>query len=146
MASAYACKLCPDLIILKPHFDRYKTVSRDIHRAFADYTDIIEPMSLNEVYLDVSDCQKCHGNATLIVREIRVKVKETNQITVSAGVAPNKFLAKITSGWNKPNSLCILTPDPIDHFVRPPPALYKLTLYREATTILTQGCLSKELL
>ncbi|MCK5893521.1 MAG: DNA polymerase IV [Endozoicomonadaceae bacterium] len=121
MASAYACKLCPDLIIIKPHFDLYKTVSRDIHRVFADYTDIIEPLSLDEAYLDVSNCQKCHGSATLIAREIRVKVKEASQITVSAGVAPNKFLAKIASDWNKPDGLCIVTPDQIDQFVRPLP-------------------------
>lgn len=118
MASVYACKLCPDLIILKPHFDLYKAVSRDIHRVFADYTDLIEPLSLDEAYLDVSDCKKCHGSATLIAREIRVRVKETSQITVSAGVAPNKFLAKIASDWNKPDGLCVVTHDQIDHFVR----------------------------
>ena len=118
MASAYARKLCPDLIILKPRFDLYKTVSRDIHRIFADYTDLIEPLSLDEAFLDVTDCDKCHGSGTLIAREIRARVKEATRITVSAGVAPNKFLAKIASDWNKPDGLCVVTPDQIDDFVR----------------------------
>lgn len=118
MASAYARKRCPDLIILKPRFDLYKAVSRDIHRVLADYTDLIEPLSLDEAYLDVSDCAQCRGSATLIAREIRGRVKEATQITVSAGVAPNKFLAKIASDWNKPDGLCVVTPDQIDRFVR----------------------------
>ena len=121
MASVCARKRCPGLIILKPRFDLYKAVSRDIHRILADYTDLIEPVSLDEAYLDVTNCDKCHGSATLIAREIRLRVKEVIRITVSAGVASNKFLAKIASDWNKPDGMCVVTPDQIDDFVRPLP-------------------------
>ena len=117
MASARAVKLCPDLEILKPRFDLYREVSRELHQIFADYTDQIEPLSLDEAFLDVSSSQHCHGSATLMAHEIRKRVREKTGITVSAGVAPNKFLAKVASDWNKPDGLKVITPDEVDNFV-----------------------------
>ncbi|MGE8359471.1 DNA polymerase IV [Pseudomonas sp.] len=117
MASGHALKLCPDLLIVKPRMDVYKAVSREIHAIFRDYTDIIEPLSLDEAYLDVSDSPHCAGSATRIAQEIRRRVSQELHITVSAGVAPNKFLAKIASDWKKPNGLFVITPDQVDDFV-----------------------------
>lgn len=117
MSTAQALKLCPDLLVVMPRFDAYKQVSQQMHEIFADYTDIIEPLSLDEAYLDVSQCTRCKGSATLIAKEIRQRIWQDLQLTVSAGVAPNKFLAKIASDWRKPNGLFVLTPDEIDDFV-----------------------------
>lgn len=117
MASRHALKLCPDLIIVKPRFDAYKEASRDIHKIFREYTDLIEPLSLDEAYLDVSDCSHFAGSATRIAQDIRRKVQRQLHITVSAGVAPNKFLAKIASDWRKPNGLFVVTPDQVEAFV-----------------------------
>ncbi|MGE8497617.1 MAG: DNA polymerase IV [Pseudomonas sp.] len=117
MASGHALKLCPDLLIVKPRMDVYKAVSREIHGIFRDYTDLIEPLSLDEAYLDVSDSPHCGGSATRIAQEIRKRVSQELHITVSAGVAPNKFLAKIASDWKKPNGLFVITPDQVDAFV-----------------------------
>ncbi|MFC3149652.1 DNA polymerase IV [Litoribrevibacter euphylliae] len=117
MSSAQALKLCPNLIFMKPRMDAYREASEQIHRIFADYTDLIEPLSLDEAYLDVSDCQQNKGSATLIAEEIRRRVVQQVGITVSAGVAPNKFLAKVASDWNKPNGLCVVTPSQVDEFV-----------------------------
>jgi DNA polymerase-4 len=97
MAMRTAVKLCPDLTIVRPRMDVYKGVSREIHGIFRDYTDLIEPLSLDEAYLDVSDCQQFSGSATLIAQDIRRRVWSSLGITVSAGVAPNKFLAKIAA-------------------------------------------------
>lgn len=117
MPSRQALKLCPDLLILKPRMDAYKQASREIHGIFRDYTDQIEPLSLDEAFLDVSQCQQHAGSATRIAREIQQRVWQDVKITVSAGVAPNKFLAKIASDWNKPNGLFVITPDQVDAFV-----------------------------
>jgi DNA polymerase IV len=117
MASGHALKLCPDLLIVKPRMDVYKAVSREIHGIFRDYTEVIEPLSLDEAYLDVSDSPHFAGSATRIAQEIRRRVSQELHITVSAGVAPNKFLAKIASDWKKPNGLFVITPDQIEAFV-----------------------------
>lgn len=117
MAMRTAVKLCPDLTIVRPRMDVYREASRDIHAIFRDYTEQIEPLSLDEAYLDVSDSERCGGSATRIAREIRQRVWETLHITVSAGVAPNKFIAKIASDWRKPNGLFVVTPDEVDGFV-----------------------------
>lgn len=117
MSSAQALKLCPTLIFLKPRMEAYREASEQIHRIFADYTDLIEPLSLDEAYLDVSACQHHKGSATLIAEDIRRRVAQQVGITVSAGVAPNKFLAKVASDWNKPNGLCVITPEHVDEFV-----------------------------
>lgn len=117
MASGHALKLCPDLLILRPRMDAYKEASREIHGIFRTYTDLIEPLSLDEAYLDVSACEHFAGSATRIAQDIRRRVWQQLRITVSAGVAPNKFLAKIASDWNKPDGLFVITPDQVDDFV-----------------------------
>jgi DNA polymerase-4 len=117
MASAQALKLCPDLLIVKPRMDVYRSVSREIHAIFREFTDLIEPLSLDEAYLDVSDSPHFGGSATRIAQEIRRRVSQELHITVSAGVAPNKFIAKIASDWRKPNGQFVVTPDQVDDFV-----------------------------
>ena len=117
MASGHALKLCPDLLIVKPRMEAYKAVSREIQAIFRDYTELIEPLSLDEAYLDVSDSPHFAGSATRIAQEIRRRVSQELHITVSAGVAPNKFLAKIASDWKKPNGLFVITPDRVEAFV-----------------------------
>lgn len=117
MASGHALKLCPDLLIVKPRMDAYKAVSREIQAIFRDYTELIEPLSLDEAYLDVSDSPHFAGSATRIAQDIRRRVSQELHITVSAGVAPNKFLAKIASDWKKPNGLFVITPDRVEAFV-----------------------------
>ncbi|MEX6500968.1 DNA polymerase IV [Pseudomonas zhanjiangensis] len=117
MASGHALKLCPDLLIVKPRIEAYKAVSREIQAIFRDYTELIEPLSLDEAYLDVSDSPHFAGSATRIARDIRRRVLQQLHITVSAGVAPNKFLAKIASDWKKPDGLFVITPDEVEAFV-----------------------------
>ncbi len=117
MASGQALKLCPELLIVKPRMDVYKGVSREIQAIFRDYTELIEPLSLDEAYLDVSDSPHFAGSATRIAQDIRRRVSQELHITVSAGVAPNKFLAKIASDWKKPNGLFVITPDQVEDFV-----------------------------
>ncbi|GAA3911914.1 DNA polymerase IV [Litoribacillus peritrichatus] len=117
MSSAQALKLCPHLIFVKPRMDVYRTVSQQIHTIFSDYTDLIEPLSLDEAYLDVSESTDCKGSATLMAEEIRARIEQVTGITASAGVAPNKFLAKIASDWNKPNGVFVVTPAQVEAFV-----------------------------
>lgn len=117
MASATARRQCPDLIIIPPSKNKYSEASKQMHTIFKDYTTLIEPLSLDEAFLDVSDSQQCKGSATLIAEEIRQRVREEMQITLSAGIAPNKFLAKIASDWNKPDGQFVITPDAIASFV-----------------------------
>lgn len=117
MATAQAVKLCPDLILIPPNMEKYRTASRQIMDIYRDYTDLVEPLSLDEAYLDVSNSPHCKGSATLIAQEIRRRIFETVGITASAGVAPNKFVAKIASDWNKPDGLFLVRPDEVDAFV-----------------------------
>ena len=117
MAAATARKRCPDLIIIRPDMEKYREASRQIHQVFQRYTDLIEPLSLDEAYLDVSDCELLQGSATNIASAIRADVSELVNITISAGIAPNKFLAKIASDWNKPNGQFVITPAEVDEFV-----------------------------
>lgn len=122
MATATALRLCPQLILLPHRFDAYKEASLAIRRIFLDYTDIIEPLSFDEAFLDITNSQKpaaiaLKGSATLIAQEIRQRIEQEVGITASAGIAPNKFLAKVGSDWNKPNGQFVLTPDEVDDFV-----------------------------
>ncbi|UUY08187.1 DNA polymerase IV [Pseudomonas sp. J452] len=117
MPMGQALKLCPELKVVKPRMDAYKAVSREIHGIFREFTEIIEPLSLDEAYLDVTDSAHFAGSATRIAKEIRRRVSQELHITVSAGVAPNKFLAKIASDWRKPDGLFVITPDQVDEFV-----------------------------
>lgn len=117
MASAHALKLCPDLLIVRPRREAYREASQEIHTIFRTYTDLIEPLSLDEAFLDVSACEHFAGSATRIAQDIRRRVWQQLRITVSAGVAPNKFLAKIASDWKKPDGLFVITPAQVDDFV-----------------------------
>ncbi|MEX0963681.1 MAG: DNA polymerase IV [Pseudohongiellaceae bacterium] len=117
MASATARKLCPDLIIIRPDMEKYRLASQLIHRIFQRYTQLIEPLSLDEAYLDVSNCDLFQGSATRIAKAIRNEVRDTVGITISAGIAPNKFLAKISSDWNKPDGQFVVLPEQVASFV-----------------------------
>jgi DNA polymerase-4 len=117
MATAQAVKLCPDLILIPPNMEKYRVASHQIMDIYRDYTDLVEPLSLDEAYLDVTNSPHCKGSATLIAQEIRRRIHETVGITASAGVAPNKFVAKIASDWNKPDGLFLVRPDEVDAFV-----------------------------
>ena len=117
MASATAIKRCPQLILIPGRMSVYREASRRMHEIFADYTDLIEPLSLDEAFLDVSNCPRCRGSATLIAKEIRQRIAQSIGITVSAGIAPNKFIAKIASDMNKPNGQYVVTPQQVDDFL-----------------------------
>ena len=118
MASATALKRCPHLILIPGRMSVYREASRQMHEIFADYTDLIEPLSLDEAFLDVTASPRCRGSATLIARDIRRRVADGIGITVSAGIAPNKFIAKVASDWNKPDGQTVVTPSQIDDFLR----------------------------
>ena len=118
MPMATALRHCPHLIVIYPRMDQYREASRAVQRIFADYTALIEPLSLDEAYLDVSDTLACKGSATLIAQEIRRRVREEVGITISAGIAPNKFIAKVASDWNKPDGQYVVLPAQVDEFVR----------------------------
>ncbi|MDZ7825055.1 MAG: DNA polymerase IV [Gammaproteobacteria bacterium] len=118
MPAARALRLCPDLVTLRPDMDRYREVSAAVHGIFRRFTEIIEPLSLDEAYLDVSGTGLLHGSATLIARAIRGAVRRELGITISAGVAPNKFLAKIASDWDKPDGLFVIRPEDVAEFIR----------------------------
>ncbi|MCW8092646.1 DNA polymerase IV [Alteromonas sp. ASW11-130] len=118
MATAYALRLCPDLTLVKGRMEVYVRESQKLRKIFADYTDLIEPLSLDEAYLDVTHVKLFSGSATRIAQDIRRRIKEELNLTASAGVASCKFVAKIASDENKPDGLCVITPDKLDKFVR----------------------------
>ena len=110
MPSVTAKRRCPDLIFVKPRFDAYKEVSRQIRTIFADYTELIEPLSLDEAYLDVTEDRHGLGSAKAIAEAIRRRIREETQLTASAGVSYCKFVAKLASDQNKPDGLCVIRP------------------------------------
>ena len=118
MPMARAVKLCPQLIIIRPSMSLYQEISQAIRDIFYRYTDIIQPLSLDEAFLDVTGSPMHKGSATLIAQAIRNDIFQEHQLTASAGIAPNKFLAKIASDWNKPNGQFVITPNDIQDFVR----------------------------
>lgn len=118
MSTAMALKLCPHLTLLPGRFEAYKEASQHIRGIFARYTDLIEPLSLDEAYLDVSGSQDFYGSATLIAQDIRSAIARELNLTASAGIAPVKFLAKIASDLNKPNGQFVITPEQLPGFVR----------------------------
>ena len=117
MPSVTAKRRCPDLIFVKPRFDAYRAVSEQIRAIFADYTPLVEPLSLDEAYLDVTQDLKGIGIATIIAEEIRVRIRAETGLTASAGVSYNKFLAKLASDQNKPDGLCVIPPAKGEAFV-----------------------------
>ncbi|WP_159267736.1 DNA polymerase IV [Zhongshania aliphaticivorans] len=117
MPTASALRRCPNLIVLTPRMEAYREVALQIRGIFKRYTELIEPLSLDEAYLDVTDCDAFQGSATRIAQAIRQHVRDEVGITISAGVAPNKFLAKVASDWDKPDGLTVITPAQVDEFV-----------------------------
>jgi len=110
MPSVTAKRRCPELVFVKPRFDVYKAVSQQIRAIFADYTDLIEPLSLDEAYLDVTEDRRGLGTAKAIAEEIRARIKAETGLTASAGVSYCKFIAKLASDQNKPDGLCVIPP------------------------------------
>jgi DNA polymerase-4 len=117
MPAVTARRRCPELIFVKPRFDAYRAVSNQIRAIFADYTSLVEPLSLDEAYLDVTHDLKGIGIATAIAEEIRARIKAETGLTASAGVSYNKFLAKLASDQNKPDGICVVTPARGEAFV-----------------------------
>ena len=118
MSTAMALKRCPHLTLVRGRMDAYKEVSTQIFDIYRRYTDLIEPLSLDEAFMDVSDSQACQGSATRMAEAIRDEVKREVGLTVSIGVAPNKFLAKIASDWNKPDGQLVVPPSKVAAFMR----------------------------
>ncbi len=112
-----AKKNCPELIFVKPRFDRYKEISNKIRKIFYEYTDLVEPLSLDEAYLDVTQNKKGNPSATLIAQEIRKRIYNEVGLTASAGISINKFVAKIASDYNKPNGQKTVNPDEVVAFL-----------------------------
>ncbi len=117
MPAIKAKQLCPELTIVHGRMAVYKEVSNHIRKIFSRYTNIIEPLSLDEAFLDVTDSTQCQGSATLIAEKIRADIFNELNLTASAGIAPNKFIAKIASDENKPNGQCVVSPEKVTSFV-----------------------------
>lgn len=117
MSSILAKKRCPHLIFVKPRFDRYTEISHKIRNIFLDYTDKVEPLSLDEAYLDVTVNKKGNPSATMIAQEIRQRIFEETGLTASAGISINKFIAKVASDYNKPNGQKTVNPDEVLQFL-----------------------------
>ncbi len=121
MPAVRAQRLCPEAIFVPPDFTRYRAVSHAVREIFQRHTDLIEPLSLDEAYLDVSQNKTGLATATLVARTIRDQIRQEVNLTASAGVAPNKFLAKLASDWRKPDGLFVIQPDDVDTFLLPLP-------------------------
>ena len=118
MSMSQAKKLCPQVLVIEPNFEKYRAVSTQIHQIFQRYTHIIEPLSLDEAYLDVTENLKNIPSATEVAIQIRHDIFQVTGLTASAGVAPNKFLAKIASDWHKPNGICVIKPSQVQNFIQ----------------------------
>jgi DNA polymerase-4 len=117
LSGALAKKYCPELLFVKPRFDRYKEISQKIRKIFHDYTDLVEPLSLDEAYLDVTHNKKGNPSASLIAEEIRLRILNEVGLTASAGISVNKFIAKVASDVNKPNGQKTVSPDEVISFL-----------------------------
>jgi len=117
MPALRAERLCPEAIFLPPDFPRYRAVSRLVREIFKRHTDLIEPLSLDEAYLDVAQNKTGLPTATVVARTIREQIRQELNLTASAGVAPNKFLAKLASDWRKPDGLFVIQPADVDAFL-----------------------------
>ncbi len=117
MSCVIAKRNCPELIFVKPRFERYKEISQKIREIFHEYTDLVEPLSLDEAYLDVTENKKGNPSATLIAREIRQKIKDHTGLNASAGISVNKFIAKVASDINKPNGQKTVNPEEVKEFL-----------------------------
>lgn len=121
MPAVRAERLCPEAVFVPPDFVRYRAVSRAVRAIFLRYTDLIEPLSLDEAYLDVTENKAGLATATRVAKAIRREIREELHLTASAGVAPNKFLAKIASDWRKPDGLFVIQPEEVEAFLPPLP-------------------------
>jgi DNA polymerase-4 len=121
MPAVRAERLCPEAVFVPPDFPRYRAVSWLVREIFKRHTDLVEPLSLDEAYLDVTENKTGLLTATRVARAIRAQIREELNLTASAGVAPNKFLAKIASDWRKPDGLFVIQPDEVDSFLPPLP-------------------------
>lgn len=117
MSGVQAKRLCPELVFVKPRFDRYTAISKQIRNIFYEYTDLVEPLSLDEAYLDVTQNKKGNPSASLLAQEIRNRIFETTGLTASAGISINKFVAKIASDYHKPNGQKTVKPDEVQSFL-----------------------------
>ena len=117
MAGNLAKKLCPNLIFVRPNFERYHEISKQIRKIFLDYTDLVEPLSLDEAYLDVTQNKKGNPSASLIAQEIRTRIFKEVGLTASAGISINKFVAKVASDYNKPNGQKTVNPEDVLAFL-----------------------------
>jgi DNA polymerase-4 len=115
---ARAVRLCPDLVIVHPDFTRYRAASKQVFDIFRTVTPLVEPLSLDEAYLDVTENAWGEPLATNVARRLKAEIRETTGLTASAGVAPNKFLAKIASGWKKPDGLTVIPPERMETFLQ----------------------------
>lgn len=118
MPMSQARKRCPQVVVIEPNFQKYRDVSAQIHQIFQKHTALIEPLSLDEAYLDVTENLQGLASATAVAEAIRADVFATTGLTCSAGVAPNKFLAKIASDWHKPNGICVIKPSQVQAFIQ----------------------------
>lgn len=118
MSMGQARKLCPQVIVIEPDFAKYRQVSAQIHQIFQQYTSLIEPLSLDEAFLDVTENLQQIPSATEVAMRIREDIFQATGLTASAGVAPNKFLAKIASDWHKPNGICVIKPSQVQRFIQ----------------------------
>jgi DNA polymerase-4 len=118
MSMGQARKLCPQVIVFEPDFAKYRQVSAQIHQIFQQYTSLIEPLSLDEAFLDVTENLQQIPSATEVAMRIREDIFQATGLTASAGVAPNKFLAKIASDWHKPNGICVIKPSQVQGFIQ----------------------------
>lgn len=121
MPAVRAERLCPEAVFVPPDFVRYKAVSRQVREIFLRHTDLVEPLSLDEAYLDVTAPKQDLPSATAIAETIRTQIRDETALTASAGIAPNKFLAKIASDWNKPDGQFVIRPNQVDAFLTPLP-------------------------
>src|SRR5947199_2298911 len=118
MSMAKAVRLCPSLVIVRPDFARYKAASNAVFSIFREVTPLVEPMSLDEAYLDVTENAWGETLGTAVAKRLKERIKTDTGLTASAGVAPNKFLAKIASGWKKPDGLTVISPDRVEPFLQ----------------------------
>ncbi len=117
MATAHAMKLCPQLVLVKPNFQKYSVASEKVFEVFHEFTDLVEGLSLDEAFLDVTNSPLFHGSATLIAQEIRKEIFKRTGLTASAGIAPNKLVAKLASDINKPDGIFTVAPHQVEAFI-----------------------------
>src|SRR5712671_5377533 len=118
MSMARAVRLCPSLVIVRPDFAKYKAASTAVFSIFREVTPLVEPLSLDEAYLDVTENAWGETLATVVARRLKQRIRDDTGLTASAGAAPNKFLAKIASGWKKPDGLTVIAPDRVEPFLQ----------------------------